>query len=315
MVKELRILSRSPILSSCSQVGASRLLTKCAPAPRATTIGRTARAREELLLPGKSFLESCSIGVSVGIDYFRKLAEFQQWVRQSDESITSPAALDGALTRYFDQLFFQGYSAQYGEKVMASVMFAIPAVSKHGGATLVRARRALRGWLRVMPGKQRLPLPWPCLMAILGVLCSERKHWVAVALAVGYICYLRPGELDQLSHQQLVSPTELAGPRYQKWGLLLHPSSEDRVGKIGLQDEAVMIDRCEWLHLRLQHLARMKKLPGDRLCGPSRPARCKSSLRRASAGSTWALWEPPSTASATGERQTTWCVRDAVWPK
>lgn len=112
----------------------------------------------------------------------------------------------------------------------------------------------MRGWSKLVPGRQRLPLPWPCLMAVVGMLCAERKPWVAVALTVGYICCLRPGDLDQLSHQQLVCPTVRAGP-----------SAEDRVGKTGLQGEAVMIDRCAWLHQRLLQLSRLSKRPCDRL--------------------------------------------------
>lgn len=104
--------------------------TKYVPAPRAAAIGRTAPAREDLCLPGKTFLERRSIGQSMGVDYLRKLFDFRQWLRQNGEPISSPELLDGALTRFFDQLYFQGYSSQYGEKMMAAVMFAIPAAPR-----------------------------------------------------------------------------------------------------------------------------------------------------------------------------------------
>lgn len=104
------------------------------------------------------------------MDYLRKLFEFRQWVIQNHEVIDSATELDLALAKYFDKLFFEGYTSQYGEKVAAAVMFAAPSTSKHGEHSLVRARRALRGWSRMVLGKQRLPLPWPCLMALVGSL-------------------------------------------------------------------------------------------------------------------------------------------------
>lgn len=178
--------------------------------------------------------------------------------------LDSPAQLDLALAKYFDNLYFEGYTSLCGEKVAAAVMFAVPSMSKHGDHCLVRARRSLRGWSRLAPGRQRLPPPCPCLMAPVGSLCAEKNFWVAVALVVGFVCYLRPGELDQLTHRQLIGPTPGAGPLYQKWGLLLHPSSEMRFGKTAAQDEGVLLDRCEWLFPRLAQLAQMRRPPLER---------------------------------------------------
>lgn len=139
------------------------------------------------------------------------------------------------MARYFDQLYFEGYSSHHGEKVAAEVMFAIPEVSKHGQAALVCSRRALRRWARLMPSRQRLPLPSPCLMPMVGSACAEGKGRHALTITIDFVCHLRPGELDQLTTSQLIPPSPGAGARYQKWGELLHPSPEGRVGKTGLK--------------------------------------------------------------------------------
>lgn len=266
MVKESRILARtsqSQVLCVAASAPSRRTSWPSSSVPRPPL--RTSRAKEDWFVPGKSFLECKFICKGVGIDYIRKLYDVRQWALQNHETLNSAMELDLSLAKYFDKLYFEGYTSQYGEKVVAAVMFEVPSMSKHGDHSLVRARRALRGWHRLVPGKQRLPLPWPCLMALVGSLCAEQKVWVAVALIVGFICYLRPGELDQLTHRQLVSPTPGAGPSYQKWGLLLHPSAELRFGKTGTQDEAVLIDRCEWIFPRLAQLARSPHEPHDRL--------------------------------------------------
>lgn len=172
-------------------------------------------------MPGKTFLQSRSICRGVGMDYLRKVFEFRQWVMQSGEDIRDALHLDGTLALYFDKLYFEGYSSQHSKKVAAAIMFAIPEVSTQGPPALVRSRRALRGWARLMPGRQRIPLPWPCLMSMVGSLCSEGEIWHAVAMTIGFVCYLRPGELDQLTVSQLIPPSPGAGAAYQKWGLLL----------------------------------------------------------------------------------------------
>lgn len=233
MVKEARILARS---SSSRVLGIRGASSSKATRPSSASAHlpalRTARAPGGSFIPGKTFLECKSICKAMGVDYLRKLFDFRQWAIQNNEILDTPAQLDLSLARYFDKLYFEGYTSQDWEKLTAAVMFAVPLMSKHGDHCLVRARCALRGWSRLTPGKQRLPLPWPCLMALVGSLCAEKKFWVAVALVVGFICYLRPGELDQLTRRQLASPTPGAGPFYQKWGLLLHPSAVLRFGKM-----------------------------------------------------------------------------------
>lgn len=88
-----------------------------------------------------------------------------------------------------------------------------------------------------------MPLPWVGLMAMCGSLAQDGKEWVAIALVVGFVCYLRPGEFECLTHQQLVAPTPHAGATDARWGLVLHPSAEGRMGKTGMQGEAISIDR------------------------------------------------------------------------
>ena len=117
------------------------------------------------------------------------------------------------------------------------------------------------------PSRMRLPFPWVALTAVVGLLASEGRQEHAVALILSFICYLRPGELEGLTHEQLVAPTAAGGERYSQWGLLLFPEEGNRASKTGKFDEAILIDHCQWVY---EFLAQIKARnpnaqPQDRL--------------------------------------------------
>eukprot|EP00973_Karenia_brevis_P059318 8257995-Karenia_brevis.AAC.1 len=60
---------------------------------------------------------------------------------------------------------------------------------------------------------------------------------MAVALIVGFTCYLRPGELEGLTLQQLVPPVKEAGSAYQLWSIIIGHSNQETPGKTGMWNE------------------------------------------------------------------------------
>ena len=91
---------------------------------------------------------------------------------------------------------------------------------------LPRCNRALRGLNRLRPSQMRLPMPRALLFAICGIMAMEGLCDMAVALAVMFVCYLRPCEVMRMMARHLVPPTVLAGPQYNSWGLVLHDASQ-----------------------------------------------------------------------------------------
>ena len=57
-----------------------------------------------------------------------------------------------------------------------------------------------------------------------------------------FATYMRPGEVDNLKVENIVSPLRAAGLRYRHLGILLH-RHEDLPGKAGLRDEAILLDQ------------------------------------------------------------------------
>eukprot|EP00973_Karenia_brevis_P030960 4270275-Karenia_brevis.AAC.1 len=88
----------------------------------------------------------------------------------------------------------------------------------------------------------------------MGYCLHHQELAASVALALGFIGYLRPGELERLTGLQIIRPPHTSAA-YQRWGILLHPSeNEGNPGKTGLWDEAVMLDCCDWLMPALEAL-------------------------------------------------------------
>eukprot|EP00973_Karenia_brevis_P055566 7725472-Karenia_brevis.AAC.1 len=100
-----------------------------------------------------------------------------------------------------------------------------------GERIMCRSFRALRGWRKATPVYQRLPIPWVVTAAIIGHCLHHQRLTEAVAIATGFICYLRPGELDGLTKMQVISPSPMAGIHYRQFGLLLHPTELHTPGK------------------------------------------------------------------------------------
>ena len=122
-------------------------------------------------------------------------------------------------------------------------------VSRLGAFGLPRASRALSSWMKAAPSSQRFPFPWVALCAVIGLIVVEGGRLAsALHLLVTFRSYLRPGASDVLGVKQLVPPQPMAGQAYQAWGLLLNPIEDRTPGKIGLLDEAILLDSEPWLH-------------------------------------------------------------------
>ena len=59
--------------------------------------------------------------------------------------------------------------------------------------------------------------------------------------------YLRPGECDSLTKGQIIRPCLLSGDRYQRWGVLLHPSELLRASKAQAFDESLVLDSFAYI--------------------------------------------------------------------
>lgn len=98
-----------------------------------------------------------------------------------------------------DTWFFGGRDAEEGSKLIAAMKHAIPALRRHGCMRLPRAERGLAAWRKLAPGRQRAPLPWLAVSAIVCYVSTVRqKPWIGAKWLLMFGTYLRPGEMDNL---------------------------------------------------------------------------------------------------------------------
>lgn len=140
----------------------------------------------------------------------------------------------------------------------------MPHLGKPSSGSLPRTVRALKGWSLAAPGQQRLPLPIEVLGAIMGVLCGQNLHQLALRLFLQFITYMRPGECSNLMVKQLIPPQMTLGDRFQQFAVLLHPLEDKVPGKTGVFDASVVVDSDHWLNPILLNLVANRK-PDDPL--------------------------------------------------
>ena len=211
------------------------------PQPRATA-KRAPMILLERAFPRLSFFENVALTAPMLRSFTLRIPFFTEGFSLRRMELTTDIALDSALVGYLDELFFKGMGADDGSKLIAGLKYFLPSLSRTGPASFPRAIRALAGWRKTARTAERLPLPLVCLAAMVGAIIyagdleSGRRWWLQFAT------YMRPGEVDNLKVENIVSPLRAAGLRYRHLGILLH-RHEDLPGKTGLRDEAILLDQ------------------------------------------------------------------------
>ena len=188
-----------------------------------------------------SFLEMNRVQTRTAHSYCKEVAAFDRWVSEQKQSTDTPAKFDRALLEYLDSMFFEGWNHERGDRLISSLAFLLPHAHRGGKWDPHRARRALRGFRRLAPGRSRVPLPWLAAAAMIGAALHLKLDEFALALLISWVGHLRlPSDLVAMTHKSLVKPSRFAHTKF--WGLLLYPEEDVATSKAGLKDEGLMLD-------------------------------------------------------------------------
>ncbi|CAK0910119.1 unnamed protein product [Prorocentrum cordatum] len=209
-----------------------------------------------------TFLESSSVSAKTYKDYEQRHTAFQEWVSTKQLAGKLEKELDLVLTDYVNLLWKNGHDVLERTKMLAAFMYFHPDYSKAGTRVLPRARKALKGWTRLEPGKTRPPVPLHLLALLWLELINMGNPLMALALVTMWVAYLRPGEAMRLKEKSLVSPprTTSAVP----WSLHMHEEMDQHPSKVNLFEESLVLVSIDlpWLgHL----LAGLRRGQSDRL--------------------------------------------------
>ena len=215
-----------------------RRKTAALPQPIAKTFRRTSLSR----------LEQAAVRPATQSRYRQLGQDFLSWALCHNVSWTTHEDLEAAAVEYMEDLYDDGQPAHLGSALLAALRHL------HPGLSLPRAARAVVGWGKLRPPRQRLPIPRAVAAAIAGWMVSTARYDMAIAIMLSFVAYLRPHECMTLQPRCLIAPTAAAGTQYAFWGLVLNDFEQQRPGKTGIFDESVLIDMDQWLYPILQTL-------------------------------------------------------------
>ena len=189
---------------------------------------------------GSSFCEQEAVGPLVRRDYGRRVSAFESLCLLLGFEPVPSDAFQNLILEFMDELFFRGHPVEDGQKLIAAIKHTFPQYGRGGPLHLARAERALRGWSRHSPTRVRAPMPVQIMAAMVGYMLTRGWVWAALALVVGFVTYLRPGELFGLKQKHLIPSFPSAGLVH--WGIVYRLIEDNQPTKTGEFEEAVLLD-------------------------------------------------------------------------
>ncbi|CAK0844899.1 unnamed protein product [Prorocentrum cordatum] len=185
-----------------------------------------------------------SVAPSTLHTYKAEVAEFRAWAAGRGLGLRTPEAADSAMSDNFDWLFAQREQPQAGRWTLHGYALLHLSHLGRGGHVLPRAKAALRGWIRQMPGRIRDPCPIEAAWLIAQWMLLKNQafyFWCSLAVVMQVNAYVRPSALLDIKKKDLLPPLLQRGSRYVNWGLALAPSTRTGKTKSGEQDDTLII--------------------------------------------------------------------------
>ncbi|CAK0827978.1 unnamed protein product [Prorocentrum cordatum] len=231
----------SPLTSASS--GGPLLAPRQRPEGRRQRLARPPAVRHGPAPQPRNLVE-CSVAPGTLRTYKAEVAEFRAWAAGRGLGLRTPESADSAMSDYFDWLFAQRGQPQLGRWTLYGYALLHLSHLGRGGHVLPRAKAALRGWVRQMPGRIRDPCPIEAAWLIAQWMLLKNQafyFWCSLAVVMQVDTYVRPGALLDIKKEDLVPPLLQRGSRHVDEGLALAPSARTGKTKSGEQDDALII--------------------------------------------------------------------------
>lgn len=152
------------------------------------------------------------------------------------------AEVDKALCMMLDQMFLEGEDLSKAQYMTAAVMFKCPYLRSPKQMLLPVSKQCLQGWRKLDPPRSRLPLPWEVACPMAEYMMKNNMVQEGLMMLLGFVLYLRPGEIVKTKCQDLIPPTGQGRQEANKWALLLHRQEEKTPSKTAGFDETLLFD-------------------------------------------------------------------------
>jgi len=185
-----------------------------------------------------SILEAAALNLRTTKEYHQAAELLVSFCTMRGLNWNTAAELDTVLVAFFTVLYEEGFSKGMGLKVISALNYLIPALIPHRAQSLPRAHRAIKGWGKLRPTGQRLPLPRFAALAIAAHMINLGQPSMALWIMLVFSGYLRPSEAMRLTRSSLVPPTRNV---CEMWGLIISDWYQGVAGKTGIFDESVLL--------------------------------------------------------------------------
>ena len=196
--------------------------------------------------PRRLPLQDLALAASSLRAYNKQLAGFLLYSRLTHQQfLTAPAfKLDRLLAVYIQHCFDASVPFTYASHALHAATFHRLDLKTR----LFTARQCLKGWASVKQTNSHAPLTWELTLVIACTIARSGHHAAAVAMLVGFDCYLRVGELLRLRRRDIVMPNDARmGSADRSMAVCLGQTKTGRNQDVPLQNPDIMAVLCLWM--------------------------------------------------------------------
>ena len=184
--------------------------------------------------------------------YNKQLAAFLSHTRLTPQQFYSLPAykLDRLLAVYIQHCYDAGLPFTYASHALHAASFHRLDLKLR----LFTARQCLKGWASIKVTRSHPPLTWELTVLLACTIARSGHHAAAVAMLVGFDCYLRVGELLRLRRSDIVRFDDpRMGSADRSMAVCLGRTKTGRNQDVPLQNPAVMAVLTLWLSRLPRH--------------------------------------------------------------
>ncbi|CAK0817312.1 unnamed protein product, partial [Prorocentrum cordatum] len=205
-------------VAQCDASTSTELRTKTPPKP------------ERLGQAALSVVESAAASDTTMVNDWGAVKKFEEWSRQTFQTITTAAEVVVILVTYFVNLFLVSFDDATGQVMLASVKHYLrPPMA--GTALSTGAARALTGWRKLAPPQMRPSLPRAAMASMVGVLGSWKLFGMAVFIRLMIDTYPTTNAAYRLSAGGVLRPRPDATLGYGRLALIVYGACFECPGK------------------------------------------------------------------------------------
>jgi integrase len=137
-------------------------------------------------------------------EYEKRNGIFQAWAKDRNETISTMIELDISLELFIQEKYDEEGTRGERQKCVntrSALMFYTPE------ATLLRSKRALKGWDKLVPAKQRPPIGKGLALLLADSCYQDGRGDFGAALLMAFDCYLRVSEIVNMMKEDITFPT------------------------------------------------------------------------------------------------------------